>query len=86
MKFMLVAMSINIHAELDAWDAGVFDTLTDCWTFRMELAYSMTVDGSFPVGSEAVCVPYVTEDFVKRHEHLVPLPRPKKVEKDAVKG
>jgi len=86
MKFMLVAMSINVQAELDAWNAGSFDSLADCWVFRMELAYTMTLDGGFPMGAEAVCVPYVTEDFITRHEYLVPLPRPKKDEKDEEKG
>jgi len=86
MKWMLIAMSINLQGELDAWNAGTFDEFSDCYIYRMELAYTMTVDGSFPVGSEAVCVPYVTEDFVKRHEYLVPLPRPKKDKKDAEKG
>ena len=77
MLWMLVAISISTVGELETWSVGEFTDRVDCEIYRSELAYTKTIDGSFPVNEQAICVEYSTDDFQLRwDQELLEVPIP----------
>jgi hypothetical protein len=61
MKWILVYISLSYHGHPIATEEGRYETMTDCFLAREELAIKVGGDpatGHFPTGQQAVCVPY----------------------------
>ena len=78
MLWMLVAISISTVGELETWSVGEFTDQVDCEIYRSELAYTKTIDGSFPVNEQAICVEYIPDEYSTRwHQDVLEIPIPK---------
>lgn len=79
MKWLLVMIAITTHGDLQTHSAGDFDNRVDCEIYRSELAYAQTLDGSFPVGVEGICVEYITTErqMIWEDQDILEVPIPK---------
>jgi hypothetical protein len=59
MKWILVYITLSFHGHPIATEEGRFNSMTDCFFARESLAESVGgVDGHFPKGQQAVCIPH----------------------------